>query len=401
MFYHHANNINRTLAPGAKSCKPSGKEARVHHARLLASLSVVILLTALSLFLCVYAAGNTLINQQVFPQGTVVNHCDIGGMTYEEGLTLVLDTNRQNIEDLHVRIHYNGHSIELDANELGIVECVEQLLRNVCYSGADAASANGGVFAILRPKQGQVIDTCAIFDKDHIESALQTAVSTAEFPAVSSADGIMFSQEQPIFNLEHTMDGAATVNIYLTVNVEVLQDYVAHRPGYVNAAGSSSTFDGRQLIQYQDIIDQYAHAYGLDPAFVAATIFVESSFRPSVESYAGAIGLMQIMPSTGMWIAGKIGIEDYKIEMLLDPDINVQMGCWYLSYLLDLFDGNEKTASAAYNAGPRRVQEWLADDRYSTDGENLSVIPYEETKAHVERITSYYEIYKGVYQSIR
>lgn len=159
---------------------------------------------------------------------------------------------------------------------------------------------------------------------------------------------------------------------------------------------AAKDFDA-SLVQYQDLIGKCAAKYNLDPAFVTATVFVESSFQDSVESSAGAMGLMQITPLTGMWIAGKIGIKDYNVEMLLDPDVNIHMGCWYLSYLMDEFDGNEETVSAAYYAGPAKVEEWLANKKYSKDGKNLDIIPYDRTRSYVHRIAIYYEIYRGVY----
>ncbi|MFZ5975186.1 MAG: lytic transglycosylase domain-containing protein [Bacillota bacterium] len=151
------------------------------------------------------------------------------------------------------------------------------------------------------------------------------------------------------------------------------------------------------LVRYRDLIGKYAAMYDLDPAFVTVTVFVESSFQQSAESSSGAIGLMQIMPLTGMWIAGKIGINDYRVEMLLEPDVNIQMGCWYLSYLMKKFCGNEETVSAAYYAGPSKVDEWLADKKYSKDGKTLDVIPYEKTRIYVQRIASYYEIFRGIW----
>ena len=151
------------------------------------------------------------------------------------------------------------------------------------------------------------------------------------------------------------------------------------------------------LVQYQDKIGKSAAIYDLDPAFVTATVFVESSFEESAESSAGAMGLMQITPLTGMWIAGKIGIKDYNVEMLMDPDVNIDMGCWYLSYLMEKFGGNEETVSAAYYAGPAKVEEWLANKEYSKDGKNLDIIPYPKTKTYVQRVAAYYEIYRGIY----
>ena len=72
-------------------------------------------------------------------------------------------------------------------------------------------------------------------------------------------------------------------------------------------------------MKYEVFVQEYAQEYQLDPYLVLAVIWAESSFRPEIHSRVGAMGLMQIMPSTGEWIAGKLGIEDFEAEMLLEP----------------------------------------------------------------------------------
>lgn len=149
-------------------------------------------------------------------------------------------------------------------------------------------------------------------------------------------------------------------------------------------------------LQYGAEIKEYSMEFGVDPYLVAAVIHCESSNRHTAVSRAGAKGLMQIMPDTGSWIAEKLGEEDFTEDKLLEPEVNIRFGCWYLKYLLDGFSGNRKNAVAAYNAGPGNVRKWLKDERYSQGGELYS-IPFGETAQYVERVQRAYDKYAKLY----
>ena len=147
-------------------------------------------------------------------------------------------------------------------------------------------------------------------------------------------------------------------------------------------------------LAYEEMIASSAREFGLDPARVAAVIYCESSFRVSAVSSAGAVGLMQIMPSTRAWIAEKLNIENYSEESLYDPATNIRLGCWYLNYLNDRFGGDLTKVTAAYHAGGGKVDEWLKDERYSSDGETLAELPDNATGAYVQAVARAYDIYK-------
>ncbi len=136
-------------------------------------------------------------------------------------------------------------------------------------------------------------------------------------------------------------------------------------------------------IAYTEQISALAHEYTLDPAFVAAVVRCESRFDASAVSPVGAVGLMQIMPETGAWIAEQLGISDFKLSWLEQPGLNLRFGTWYLRSLLDRF-GNRSDALRAYNAGPANAERWLADDS--------DVFP--ETEVYVERVTRSAPIYR-------
>ncbi|MEG0144431.1 MAG: lytic transglycosylase domain-containing protein, partial [Clostridia bacterium] len=120
------------------------------------------------------------------------------------------------------------------------------------------------------------------------------------------------------------------------------------------------------------------------------------SFRPEAVSSAGAVGLMQIMPQTGKWVAEKLGEGDYQLQKLTDPETNIRYGCWYLNYLNGRFDEDMTKVTAAYHAGGGRVNEWLEDEANSKDGKKLSNIPSDVTRAYVKNVYAAYEKYKEI-----
>ncbi|MCR5610519.1 MAG: lytic transglycosylase domain-containing protein [Clostridiales bacterium] len=152
--------------------------------------------------------------------------------------------------------------------------------------------------------------------------------------------------------------------------------------------------DASLPLSYKEEIRNAAHRYGLEPAFVAAVVKTESGFDPRAVSGDGAVGLMQVLPSTGEWIAWRRGLE-FDSERLYDPEYNLDYGCWLLSFLLERYDGNEKYALIAYNAGYGRLDEWLKT-RVDENGE-LTDIPYAETRNYVDRIGKLKERYGEVY----
>ncbi len=151
--------------------------------------------------------------------------------------------------------------------------------------------------------------------------------------------------------------------------------------------------------EYKEEILKYSEIYGLNPVLVAAVIHCESSNREDALSNKGAVGLMQIMPETGEWIAEKIGIENYSKELLYDKDINIEMGCWYLKFLQERFNGEFVNYVAAYNAGHGKVESWLNNSDYSKDGV-LVDIPYRETRDYVKRVKNAMEKYEEIYEAI-
>lgn len=153
----------------------------------------------------------------------------------------------------------------------------------------------------------------------------------------------------------------------------------------------------RYPMTYAPEIRAAAAEFSLDPAYVASVVLAESSFDAEAVSSAGAIGLMQIMPATGEWIAGKLEDEPFDVQRLYQPEVNLRYGCWYLRFLLDRYDGDMYTASTAYHQGQGRVDQWLEDPQYSQDGRTLTAISSAVTDTYVNRIMESYANYQELY----
>lgn len=148
--------------------------------------------------------------------------------------------------------------------------------------------------------------------------------------------------------------------------------------------------------RHKEVILKYSEENNLDPYLVLSVIMAESGFNPEAKSHKEAMGLMQITDDTGKWIAEQMGIKNYNKDMLYDEEYNIKMGCWYLNDLRSEF-GDMDLFIAAYNAGRGRVNTWLNNKEYSKDGKTLDYIPYKETKEYVDKVKTYYKIYKKLY----
>ena len=139
-------------------------------------------------------------------------------------------------------------------------------------------------------------------------------------------------------------------------------------------------------LRHDDVIRQQAKEKDLDPALIAAVIYGESRFRPR-KSKAGAVGLMQIMPDTALFIAKKSGGTKFEIDDLGDPQVNIAYGSWYMHFLSERYNERDLLVLAAYNAGHNRVDKWRA--RARARGESISrvdQIPLSETRSYVRTV---------------
>lgn len=149
---------------------------------------------------------------------------------------------------------------------------------------------------------------------------------------------------------------------------------------------------------YQQDILEYSERNKIDPFLVAAIIKNESGFDPKAVSAVGAVGLMQIMPETGRWIAEQMGLENYHDNDLYQTKKNIRMGCWYIGELEHEFQRNLALIMIAYNAGRGQTKAWMEENGWDYNFNNLDAIPYPDTKEYVVKVLHdrdrYYLLYK-------
>ena len=151
---------------------------------------------------------------------------------------------------------------------------------------------------------------------------------------------------------------------------------------------------------YSAYVEAASEAYSVPEPIIYAMIKCESNFDPSAVSSAGAVGLCQIMPDTFLWLTDQVLFDHFEAGMLYDPETNIRYGTYYLSRLYDQF-GDWSLAFAAYNAGPGRVDGWLADPELADGEGGLRSIPFKETRNHVKKMNRAWERYEKLYPDLR
>ena len=141
--------------------------------------------------------------------------------------------------------------------------------------------------------------------------------------------------------------------------------------------------------------------HGIERGMLLALMRQESAFDPEAVSWAGARGLMQLMPATARIVAGELDLSFSRRRLLEDPDYNMAIGAAYLSRMLDRFDGSYVLALAAYNAGPSRAAQWLRQFGDFRSGDIdvidwIEMIPFEQTRDYVQRVIENFQVYRAL-----
>ncbi|MEO0376197.1 MAG: lytic transglycosylase domain-containing protein [Cyanobacteria bacterium P01_A01_bin.17] len=141
---------------------------------------------------------------------------------------------------------------------------------------------------------------------------------------------------------------------------------------------------------------KWAKQRDLNSLMVLGLIRQESRFQPKIRSVAGAVGLMQVLPSTAEQTSQQIGLQDYEIT---DVDDNINLGTAYFDYTHQLYDQNSMLAIASYNAGPGNVAKWLRERPNTSADEFIEAIPFPETNHYVKVVLENYWNYLRLYNS--
>ncbi len=168
---------------------------------------------------------------------------------------------------------------------------------------------------------------------------------------------------------------------------------LAHRWGWhsraIATAASAGRYDDLALrypLPFRQSFEQHASAASIATTWALGIARSESLFMPDVRSRAGAIGLMQLMPATGRQVAREIKLPYSGLDTLTDPNHNIRLGTSYLGSMAARYDGNHVLATAAYNAGPHRVDRWLPQASAIDARIWIENIPFNETREYVRRV---------------
>jgi soluble lytic murein transglycosylase len=171
-------------------------------------------------------------------------------------------------------------------------------------------------------------------------------------------------------------------------------------PQYITAGGEDLPIAMLKVlfpVAYWDQIKRHSKLRGLDPYMMAALMAQESTFDPQIRSHANAVGLMQVLPSTGARYARRIGLRRFRPSMLTVPETNIRLGTAIFTDLVARFDGGTHLALASYNAGEGAVARWVAERPGIGRDEFIDDIPYPETQNYVKRIVGTAEDYRRLY----
>jgi soluble lytic murein transglycosylase len=147
-------------------------------------------------------------------------------------------------------------------------------------------------------------------------------------------------------------------------------------------------------LAYNDYIQAAAQKRKISPLLVLSIVRQESKFDPETRSSVGALGLMQVIPTTGEFVAPKIELASYR---LIDPPDNIKIGTWYLAHMHDELKNDSLLAVASYNAGPGNVTKWLKTISYNDPDEFVENIPFDETQGYVRNVLGNYWNYLRIY----
>ncbi len=178
-----------------------------------------------------------------------------------------------------------------------------------------------------------------------------------------------------------------------------LKNLRAQFPDILDRGRSDETPLLWELAYPKEVVEQIhklAKEISIEPEFVAGIMREESVFDVRATSKSGAMGLMQLMPFTGEWVAQQLGVASFVREKLYDQEMNIRFGAFYLDHLNQKFQGNLYYTAASYNAGPEAVNKWIVNGNFTDLEEFVENIPYQETRYYVKRVIKSYEEFKEI-----
>jgi soluble lytic murein transglycosylase len=191
-------------------------------------------------------------------------------------------------------------------------------------------------------------------------------------------------------------DATASLDVEDKAQAALLAHGWGWHPSAIATAARASLWDDLDLrfpLPYQADFERWSSRSNLSPAFALGIARSESLFFDRAVSSAGALGLMQLMPSTGRGVAARLEVDWRGRGTLFEATTNIALGTQYLSEMLERLAGHPALAAAAYNAGERRVNRWLPDSGPIPADAWIDSVPFRETRGYVRRVLMAQTIY--------
>ena len=233
-------------------------------------------------------------------------------------------------------------------------------------------------------------------ERHHFDEA--TREDIARLPAVQRTQALLRIGEEGLANSEwlHAVREASPYQ------ARALADYAAHQQWHARLVQTTiagemwDALEWRFPPAYRDDFLAWGHQTGVDPYLLMAITRRESAYNPVALSPAGARGLMQLMPGTAAQVSRQLGLNDPGPYGVLEPELNIRLGSTYLRDKLERYQGNRLAATAAYNAGPGRVDQWLGSNSMESFDLFVESIPFRETRDYVQAVLSYRVIFESL-----
>jgi soluble lytic murein transglycosylase len=264
---------------------------------------------------------------------------------------------------------------------------------------ADLAIAKSVFTALAKERTFYGFLSADILDLEYSFEELETPVTQEQILALEQSPGIERALE--LFALGERSSARSEWYFstrQFSTTEQAIAARVALRWGWYKAsiqtmitAGAWDELNARFPLAFQDNFIDHARSADIPVTWSLAVARQESAFMPDAKSSAGALGVMQLMPSTAQQVARKTGVSYANNRALTKPDLNIKLGSHYLGQMLRRFDNNRILASAAYNAGPGRVRQWLNPDVPFDVW--IEIIPFKETRGYVQNVLMFSNIY--------
>lgn len=278
--------------------------------------------------------------------------------------------------------YWLGRALEKLGDEATAQRAYAAAAQGRSFFGFAAADRLGRPYALNLERNG--------FDEAYRERV-------ARWPAVQRTEALLRIDEPGLAASEwYAAVGRASPR-----EARALGDYAQRRGWHAKLVQTTivgemwDTLEWRFPEAYRDHFLHWGRMTGVDPYLLMGIARRESAYNPAAVSPAGARGLMQLMPGTATQLSRQLGISDPGAYGVLDPELNIRLGSTYIRDMLDRYRGNRLAATAAYNAGPGRVDRWLAEAPEEFDL-FVESIPFRETRNYVQAVLSYRAIFESL-----